>query len=250
MLRPAVGQVRGMSRHVVSHSVEQMCEIRDRPERPSRGGSSVSDVLLSLFCLVVFPLLTTFQDELRPWMISRSTASGLFNRKPNPPQTDFPPEAPFEPWKFLVLHHSGTRTGSVQSIHAQHIRRRDSSGNPWKGIGYHFVIGNGHGMQDGVVEPTFRWKQQMHGAHAGNALYNSRGIGICLIGNFENAPPTPAQLSALQELLTLLCSRCQIDPRDIVGHSTFRRTACPGRLFPLQKIRQSVSRSLAALSNP
>jgi len=239
-----------MSRHVVNHAVEQVCEIRDRPERLNRGGSSAGDVLLSLFCLVVFPLLTTFQDELRPWMISRGAASGLFNRKPTLPQPAFLPDAPHEPWKYLVLHHSGTTSGSVQSIHNQHIRRRDSSGNPWKGIGYHFVIGNGHGMQDGAVESTFRWKQQLHGAHAGNALYNARGIGNCLIGNFENAPPTPAQLSSLQSLLNSLCSRCQIDPRDIVGHSAVRRTACPGRLFPLQKIRQSVSKSLSAFSTP
>jgi len=239
-----------MSKHAVSHSVEHVCEFRDRPERPVRGGASVSDVLLSLFCLVVFPLLTAFQDELRPWMISRGAASGLFSRKPTLPQIDFPPEAPLEPWKFLVLHHSGTSSGSVQSIHAPHIRRRDSSGNPWKGIGYHFVIGNGHGMQDGAVECTFRWNQQLHGAHAGNALYNTRGIGICLIGNFEVAPPTPAQLSSLQQLLLLLCSRCQIETRDIVGHSTVRRTACPGRLFPLQTIRQNVSKSLAAFSAP
>ncbi len=245
----AVGQVCRMFRRVVGQSGTEVYEIRDSPELSVRNGSSVSDTLLSLFCLVVFPLVTTFEDELRTWMISRRTADGLFSRQPLP-ESFAHPDVPHAPWKYLVLHHSGTASGSVQTIHAQHIRRRDSSGNPWKGIGYHFVIGNGSGMQDGAVEPTFRWKQQLHGAHAGNALYNARGIGICLIGNFENVPPTPAQLSSLQTLLVQLCSRCQINPADILGHSAVRRTACPGRLFPLQQLKHTVTQALAASSTP
>ena len=79
--------------------------------------------------------------------------------------------------------------------------RKDAQGNPWLGIGYHFVIGNGRGMEDGQVEPTFRWKQQLAGAHAGQRRHNESGIGICLIGNFDEAPPTAKQLSALKELL-------------------------------------------------
>ncbi|MFM7058824.1 MAG: peptidoglycan recognition family protein [Planctomycetota bacterium] len=238
-----------MFRRVVGQSSEDVYEIRDEPEQPVRSGASVSDMLLSLFCLIIFPLVTTFEDDLRPWMISRSTASGLFSRQ-SPPESFVQPTVPHAPWKFLVLHHSGTESGSVQTIHAQHLRRRDSSGNPWKGIGYHFVIGNGSGMRDGAVEATFRWKQQLHGAHAGNALYNARGIGVCLIGNFETAPPTSAQLSALQTLLVQLCSHCRIAPADILGHSAVRRTACPGRLFPLQRIKLDVTQALPAPSPP
>lgn len=238
-----------MSRHAFRKTAEEVCEFRDSSERRVRGGLSVTDMLLSLFCLVIFPLVTAFEDELRPWMISGRTAAGLFSRSTTP-KSLVQSDVPHEPWKFLVLHHSGTVSGSVQSIHAEHTRRRDASGNPWKGIGYHFVIGNGSGMQDGAVESTFRWKQQLHGAHAGNALHNARGIGICLIGNFENAPPTSAQLASLRNLLTQLCSRFQIAPDDIVGHSAVRKTACPGRLFPLQQLRRFVSRSFPATSTP
>lgn len=234
-----------MSKDVVRQSEAAVCRSGDTPRQRIRCGASTTDVLLSLFCLVIFPLLTFFEDELRPWMISRKTAAGLFDRQSSSPsliRTDIPQA----PWKFVVLHHSGTESGSVQTIHAQHIRRRDSAGNPWKGIGYHFVIGNGSGMRDGALEATFRWKQQLQGAHAGNALYNARGIGICLIGNFEKTAPTTAQLATLQNLLIQLCSRFHVNADDIVGHSAVRRTACPGRLFPLQQLRRFVSTSLTA----
>lgn len=238
-----------MSKQVVRQSEASECRLRETPEQRIRGGASITDMLLSLFCLVVFPLLTFFEDEIRPWMISRKAAAGLFDRQ-SAPTSLIRTEIPEAPWKFVVLHHSGTESGSVQTIHAEHIRRRDSAGNPWKGIGYHFVIGNGSGMRDGALEATFRWKQQLQGAHAGNALYNARGIGICLIGNFEKTPPTPSQLTALQNLLLQLCSRFHIHSDEIVGHSAVRRTACPGRLFPLQQLRRFVSKSSPTFTAP
>ncbi len=135
-------------------------------------------------------------------------------------------------WKFLVLHHTATEAGSVESIDAAHKLRKDADGNPWRGIGYHFLIGNGHGMKDGEVAATFRWKEQSDGAHAGNAKYNAQGIGICLVGNFEDAPPTPAQLMSLRELMTSLRTQCRIEAAGIVRHTDVKQTACPGKHFP------------------
>ena len=145
-------------------------------------------------------------------------------------------DSEIRPWAFIVLHHSATTSGSVEAIDREHRRRRDRSGNRWLGIGYHFVIGNGHGMEDGETSATFRWKQQLHGAHSGSLPHNDRGIGICLIGNFEDAPPTPAQRQAVTELVRELVIEFGIPPTRILGHSQVRATACPGRHFPLHKI--------------
>lgn len=135
-------------------------------------------------------------------------------------------------WKYLVLHHTATEAGSVESIDAAHKLRKDADGNPWRGIGYHFLIGNGHGMKDGEVSATFRWKEQADGAHAGNAQYNTQGIGICLVGNFEDAPPTPAQLKSLRNLMTSLRTQCRIEAAGVVRHTDVKKTACPGKHFP------------------
>ncbi len=155
------------------------------------------------------------------------------------------PESPPREWKYVVIHHTAADAGDVESIDRVHRQRKDASGNNWLGIGYHFVIGNGNGMGDGEIEPTFRWKKQMHGAHAGVNEYNQRGIGIALIGNFEEHDPTPAQIQALQRLLIALARRYGIAPEDIIGHSDVKSTACPGARFPLQRVRERVRAALA-----
>ncbi len=142
------------------------------------------------------------------------------------------------PWKFIVIHHSGTDQGSVAAIHREHRSRRDRSGRAWLGIGYHFVIGNGHGMADGQISSTFRWKQQLHGAHSGSLPYNDRGIGICLIGNFEKSPPTSAQVASVSRLIGRLTREYGIPSDGVIGHNQVRPTACPGRFFPFQEVLQ------------
>jgi hypothetical protein len=156
------------------------------------------------------------------------------------------PTAQPRDWKYIVIHHTATRTGSVESIHQTHLARRDAAGNPWRGIGYHFVIGNGHGMADGHIEATFRWRDQIDGAHAGDATYNNQGIGICLIGNFEQDPPTEAQLEALAALTRSLSAEYDIPPRNIKGHCDVRSTACPGRYFPMQELTQILTGEAAS----
>ncbi|MCA9036112.1 MAG: N-acetylmuramoyl-L-alanine amidase [Planctomycetaceae bacterium] len=157
-------------------------------------------------------------------------------------EADWKPSVSSAQWNYIVIHHSATTSGSVESIHENHRRRRDAMGNPWLGIGYHFVIGNGNGMPDGHIAPTFRWQEQIHGAHSGNAEFNMRGIGICLIGHFEENQPTALQLSSAKRLIKTLSIRYNIGGSQIVGHSAVRATSCPGKLFPMQEMRESAAR--------
>jgi len=146
-------------------------------------------------------------------------------------------------WDYVVIHHTATVSGSVESIHRIHRRRQDAAGNPWRGIGYHFVIGNGQGMEDGAIEPTFRWREQLAGAHAGVRNYNERGIGVCLVGNFEKHPPTRAQLASLNRLITLLIREFGIPAGQVVRHGDIKSTNCPGKLFPMQDFVREPSSS-------
>lgn len=149
---------------------------------------------------------------------------------------DWEPDEAEREWTAIVLHHTAASHGSVESIHEAHLKRKDKSGNPWMGIGYHFVIGNGNGMGDGEIQPTFRWREQIHGAHAGIREYNQSGIGITLIGNFEKEPPTDAQLGAVKNLVAQLKRKYHIPDDRIVGHGKLKATACPGKLFPLEEV--------------
>lgn len=126
-------------------------------------------------------------------------------------------------WPGIVIHHSATQSGSVESIDAYH---RDVRG--WDGIGYHFVIGNGEGMADGQVVPTFRWAEQRNGAHC--VGHNNR-IGICLIGDFTKGEPTARQKESLRRLTRALQEWCG-PGSEVVGHRCVpgAATACPGSL--------------------
>lgn len=98
-------------------------------------------------------------------------------------------------------------------------------------------------MKDGAVEATFRWNEQIHGAHSGSVLFNARGIGICLIGNFEKTPPTKAQWQSVQELVKVLAFRHGITREKVVGHASVKATACPGKHFPLKELRAVIPES-------
>lgn len=101
-------------------------------------------------------------------------------------------------------------------------------------MGYHFVIGNGSGSGGGRVEVGSRWTKQKHGAHckiAGHPEYNDFGIGICLVGNFNETRPTEAQVRALANLVRYLSARYRIPRSRIFGHGQLKATDCPGRYF-------------------
>ncbi len=100
-------------------------------------------------------------------------------------------------WKYIVIHHTATSSGSVESINASHVKNKDKSGNPWLGIGYHFVIGNGDGMSDGAIETDLSLEDaDSWGARRQHEqrLTTSAASRICLVGNFQRHPDrSPAQ---------------------------------------------------------
>ena len=137
-------------------------------------------------------------------------------------------EAPLgRDWKHIVIHHSYTDSGSEAIFDKYHRQQRG-----WLGVGYHFVIGNGNGSPDGAIEVTFRWEEQLQGAHAGVEEYNQRGIGICLVGDFERGYPTTKQMASLVALVNYLQQRCRIPASQVLLHRHLKVTECPGRNFP------------------
>lgn len=146
------------------------------------------------------------------------------------------PEARERAWKYIVLHHTASESGDVESIDRIHRQRKDSQGRPWRGIGYHFVIGNGQPMANGAIEPTFRWQQQLAGAHSGDRPHNDSGIGICLVGDFTEHAPSEEQIASLQRLIKVLRERYQIDSKHVLTHREIRDTECPGKRFPYRRV--------------
>ena len=122
----------------------------------------------------------------------------------------------------------------------------------WDGIGYHFVIGNGTSTGDGQIEMTARWPIQKWGAHAKTLdnRYNEYGVGICLVGNFDQQRPTERQMKSLTTLVTYLMQNYRISPQNVIGHRDTKATACPGRWMNVAAIRQlAANAALAAGMN-
>lgn len=143
-------------------------------------------------------------------------------------------------WRYIVIHHSATTAGGAESFGREHAKK-------WQnGLGYHFVIGNGTSTGDGEIEVGPRWKRQgegIDGAHAGNKRYNQWGIGICLVGSFNNGGrPSPKQLASLRMLCQTLMQRYGITKSNIFPHRDVRRghTDCPGKSFPFDQFVRSL----------
>ncbi|HLX63005.1 MAG TPA: peptidoglycan recognition family protein [Planctomycetota bacterium] len=141
-------------------------------------------------------------------------------------------------WKYIVIHHSGGVSGSAQAFDRQHREE-----NHWRSLGYHFVIGNGHGQGDGIAVAGPRWYGQEAGAHAHSTEHNEFGIGICLVGNFDVQNPSAAEWHTLVALVRRLRTEYDIPTRNIFGHNQIRQggsTACPGKNLNLQALREAV----------
>lgn len=159
---------------------------------------------------------------------------------------DIDPARTLHAWQWIVIHHSAAEVGSAAGIDRDHRNRG------WEGIGYHFVIGNGSGMPVGGIEWSFRWRLQRHGAHAATRDYNQTGIGICLIGNFQNEPPDPLQYARAVDLVALLIEQIpELGPNQVIGHGEAldANTDCPGRYLDMDTFREDVRQRLVARGN-
>ncbi|MGB0409491.1 MAG: LysM peptidoglycan-binding domain-containing protein [Opitutales bacterium] len=133
-------------------------------------------------------------------------------------------------WQRIVVHHSGIQYGNAAKFDAAHRQRGMQNG-----LAYHFVIGNGIDSGDGEIEVGPRWKKQLLGGHVKNYRINLTAIGICLVGNFEQAHPSRRQMDAFTQLMEWLQDQVLRKTTHFAGHRELKgeQTICPGKNFPL-----------------
>jgi LysM repeat protein len=139
-------------------------------------------------------------------------------------------------WRWVVAHHSAIEDGNARSYDAAHRRRGMENG-----LAYDFVIGNGRDSGDGEIEIGPRWLKQLDGGHVRSSFYNEHGIGICLVGNFENRKPGARQMASFTALVDWLRDSGKLGIKP--GFTTHRwvdknHTLCPGRHFPYAEMRR------------
>jgi len=168
------------------------------------------------------------------WLANQSQRGAI---GPVSAEATWMPRHPSDRWECIVIHHSASDIGGADRFDQWHKARG------WDGLGYDFVIGNGTDTPDGRVEVGFRWDEQARGAHCKtpDEYYNSHGIGICLVGNFDHYNPTAAQMKSLVRLCRFLCKHFHISPDEICTHGGVTgKTDCPGKNFDVDDLRDKV----------
>ncbi len=141
-------------------------------------------------------------------------------------------------WKAVVIHHSMQAHGNAETIGQQH----QAAGRG--GLGYHFVIGNGDGAEDGEIQTGYRWAKQIDGlplsTDPSGAWFRKHAISICLVGNGDRSAPTAYQVSQLVSLVRALQQQFKIPADKVYLHRDLAQTTSPGLLFPASAFREQL----------
>ena len=127
--------------------------------------------------------------------------------------------------EYIVIHCSATKPS--MDVDAETIRNWHVNERGWRDIGYHKVIKRNGDVEDGR-------DVRDSGAHA--AGYNSKSVGVCMVGgmaedNSAEANFTAQQWTALLDLIKQL--KIQYPEADVIGHNEISEKECPS--FDVQK---------------
>jgi hypothetical protein len=141
-------------------------------------------------------------------------------------------------WEAIYIYDSGSLRGNGRQLGRLH--QEAGLG----GLGYHFVINNGNPSPDGQIEIGFRWTQMAVGAHGRGShadWINQRAIGICVVGDFDEQPPTDAQMRELAWLVSRLQERFEIPDSRLTVWAGADEEPRLGRYFPLAFFRDALA---------
>ena len=141
--------------------------------------------------------------------------------------------------QYIILHHSLTKDSETVSWGA--IRRYHTQDMGWKDIGYHYgieLIGDYNEILVGRL-------MNQNGAHCKEQSMNSKSLGVCFVGNFDEEKPNSTIWEKGVRLVSSLCEILRISTDNIYGHRDFASyKSCPGKLFNIEKFKRDVRKNL------
>ncbi len=133
----------------------------------------------------------------------------------------------------IIVHHSLTADGQTVSWGA--IRRYHVEVRGWADIGYHVGVE----LVGDRYEALIGRPPNLTGAHC--AGQNLDSLGICMVGNFDLAPPPEAQLELAVRLVRGLLEILRLPKYAVRRHSDHAPgKSCPGRRFPWKEFLERI----------
>lgn len=141
--------------------------------------------------------------------------------------------------EYIIIHHSLTEDGKTVSWGA--IRNYHVNTMKWLDISYHYgieLVNDHYEVLKGRMDTE-------DGAHC--LGFNGNALGICVVGNFDHAAPSPVQLALLVKLVKSLMAIHGISRERVIGHhESFAlrgknvEKSCPGNFFSMRSFRESL----------
>lgn len=120
-------------------------------------------------------------------------------------------------WSRIEIDYSSIESGNIEEL----VSLSDPDGP--EEVKYHFIICNGNGGHDGLIQPTEKWQNQSS-IIAGQSANDEpifcetpieQTIYVCVIADKETSFPTNFQIKRTEELVEVLCRKFNIQPESI-----------------------------------
>ncbi len=141
-------------------------------------------------------------------------------------------------WTALIIHHSASpQSTTLAEVDGWHRKRGFS------GIGYHYFmpISGSHAYLKRARADTNT------GAHT--LGWNSKALGLCIAGNYETGQMSEAIYMDVLAAVAHICQKYHIPASQVFGHRDKYATACPGKNFPLARLKHDLKLKLEGVRN-
>jgi len=115
----------------------------------------------------------------------------------------------FDNWQSIEIYYSGTRVGNIEWLASLNGFRNTED------LNCHFVICNGYGGEDGQIQTTEKWQDQVSVKSGKNWDDSRKTIRICIVSDGKTAFPTDCQVKRVETLTETLCRHFRINPLQV-----------------------------------
>lgn len=113
-------------------------------------------------------------------------------------------------WNRIEIYYSGTQAGNIEQLASL-----NGLASP-EDLNCHFVICNGFGGGDGLIQPTEKWQRQWSSIPSRTWYGTSQTIRICVIADPLRANhSTDCQVKRIEVLVEELCRKFDIAPKSV-----------------------------------